>query len=198
MKIGIFILPPSILKNKILIEKKHIKKKFGNQTYLSHPPHLTIFVFETEKKNEKNIKKIKTFKHKGKIKFKLKNLSLFKNDISTNQTTVFYKVKKSRNHNSFQKKIIEIFSYFIDSLPKDSTFKNDAMNENYLKYGYPFIGINWKPHFTLASVNKTVVKNTYFKSLLHQKIEFEFVVKQIGIYRISGDKHTLINRINII
>ena len=151
-----------------------------------------------KKKNEINIKKIKTLKHKSKITFKLQNLSLFKNDISTNKTTVFYKVKKSKNHNSFQKKIIEIFSYFIHSLPKDSMFNNDAMNENYLKYGYPFIGINWKPHFTLASVNNTVVKNTYFKSLLEQKIEFEFIAKHIGIYRISGDKHTLINRINII
>lgn len=198
MKIGVFVLPPTILKNKILIEKNQIKKKFGNQTYLSHPPHLTIFVFETEKKYEKNIKKIKTFKNKSNIKFKLTKFSLFKNDISTNKTTVIYRVKKNPNHNSFQKKIIEIFTRYVHSVPRENMFKKKTMNDSYLKYGYPFVGINWKPHFTLASVDKTVVESTYFMSLLEKKIEFQFVAKQIGIYKISGDKHTLINRINII
>ena len=44
-KIAAFIEFNKIITKKILNQKKEIKKKFGNQIYLKHPVHLTLFTF---------------------------------------------------------------------------------------------------------------------------------------------------------
>ncbi len=59
IKLGIFILPNSAIKKKILFLKNNVKKKFGIQTYLNHLPHCTMYVFQTSKRNFKKVKKIK-------------------------------------------------------------------------------------------------------------------------------------------
>tara|TARA_B100000965_G_C19466722_1_gene702211 strand:- start:221 stop:820 length:600 start_codon:yes stop_codon:yes gene_type:complete len=197
MKIGIFLLPPASLKNKILRKKEQIKTKFGNQTYLSHLPHLTVYLFETSNKNIDSLKKIKIFNFKKNIKFTLNNLSLFENDIKTNKTTIFYKINKHRNHNYFQKGIIDLFHQYL-SLPQEKiNYKNKKMIKSYYNYGYPFIGINWKPHFTIASISKKTIEDEYFKNLLKTKIKFEFIPKKIAVYKILGNKHILLNFIKI-
>lgn len=59
IKLGLFIIPEKNLKKKILNLKSEVKKKFGNQTYLNHLPHCTIYVFNTSKKYLNSLKKIK-------------------------------------------------------------------------------------------------------------------------------------------
>ena len=57
IKLGIFILPNSSIKKKILFFKKLCKKNFGVQTYLNHIPHCTMYVLKHQEKF-KEIKKI--------------------------------------------------------------------------------------------------------------------------------------------
>ena len=42
-KIAAFITFEKIFEKKILSHKSIVKKKFGNQIYLNHPVHLTLF-----------------------------------------------------------------------------------------------------------------------------------------------------------
>ena len=51
-KIAAFIEFDKKITQKILNQKKIVKKKFGNQIYLNHPVHLTLFTL-----NVKNIDK---------------------------------------------------------------------------------------------------------------------------------------------
>ena len=62
IKLGIFIIPNQQLKKIILKFKKIVQNQFGNQTYLKHLPHCTLYVFETSKKKSSRNKKNKTFK----------------------------------------------------------------------------------------------------------------------------------------
>ena len=43
IKIAAFIIPKKKMRLKILNLKKKVKINFGNQPYLSHPPHCTLF-----------------------------------------------------------------------------------------------------------------------------------------------------------
>ena len=51
-KIAAFIEFDNRITNKILNQKKIVKKKFGNQIYLNHPVHLTLFTLNIKKINE--------------------------------------------------------------------------------------------------------------------------------------------------
>ena len=46
----VFLIKPNIKnKNKINSFKKNIKNKFGNQLYLDHFPHITLFTIKVKK-----------------------------------------------------------------------------------------------------------------------------------------------------
>ena len=48
-KIAAFIEFNKIITKKILNRKKEVEKKFGNQIYLKHPVHLTLFTIHINK-----------------------------------------------------------------------------------------------------------------------------------------------------
>ena len=65
INIGAFIEFDKKINNKVLGYKKKVKNKFGNQIYLDHPVHSTLFTIKIKKiselkkiyKNDINIKK---------------------------------------------------------------------------------------------------------------------------------------------
>ena len=58
----VFLIKPNIkIKNKINKYKKNIKNKFGNQLYLDHFPHITLFTIKVKKKFIINKKIISDF-----------------------------------------------------------------------------------------------------------------------------------------
>ena len=62
-KIAAFIEFDKKITRKILNQKQIVKKKFGNQIYLNHPVHLTLFTI-----NIKNINKLrKIYSNKKKV-----------------------------------------------------------------------------------------------------------------------------------
>ena len=48
-KVAAFIKFDKKIEKKILQQKKLVKKRFGNQTYLNHPVHLTLFTLNIKK-----------------------------------------------------------------------------------------------------------------------------------------------------
>ena len=91
IKLGIFILPNSSIKKKILFFKNYVKKNFGVQTYLNHIPHCTMYVFETSKKNLKEIKKVDQILIKRKKSFEIDKTDIFFNDPITKKNTYIIK-----------------------------------------------------------------------------------------------------------
>ena len=54
-KIAAFIKFNKKIENKILFQKKKVKDLFGDQTYLNHPVHLTLFTLKIKKISELKI-----------------------------------------------------------------------------------------------------------------------------------------------
>ena len=94
-KIAAFIEFDKKITKKILNQKKIVKKKFGNQIYLNHPVHLTLFTL-----NIKNINKLKKiYINKNKIQSKPFSINvtrqgIFYNDLLTGDHTILYHIKK--------------------------------------------------------------------------------------------------------
>ena len=79
MLIGFFIEPEKKLKKIILGYKKITKKNYGDQIYLAHPPHLTLFTIRLKKKFLKNkiIQISKFIKKYKKIKINITKVNFF-------------------------------------------------------------------------------------------------------------------------
>lgn len=195
IKLGIFILPNSSIKKKILFFKKNVKKNFGVQTYLNHIPHCTMYVFETSKKNLKEIKKVDQILIKRKKSFEIDKTDIFFNDPITKKNTYIIKLKKNLFLNNLQKMIVDLFSKF--ALKKKQRFNDKLMNKNYKLFGYPFIKSNWKPHFTIASISMKKNQKNFINKFKLINIRRKQSLKNIFLYQIKKDKHKLICKIKI-
>tara|TARA_A100001015_G_C14703769_1_gene599311 strand:+ start:82 stop:672 length:591 start_codon:yes stop_codon:yes gene_type:complete len=195
IKLGIFILPNSAIKKKILFLKNDVKKKFGIQTYLNHLPHCTMYVFQTSKKNIKNIKKIACISVKKKKSFEVNKTDIFINDPITKKNTYIIKVKKNVFLSTLQKMVLNLFSKY--ALKKKEGLSNKLMNKNSKLFGYPFIGTNWKPHFTIASISKSKNQKNFINNFKTINIKTKQSLKSISLYQIKKDKHRFICKIKI-
>ena len=195
VKLGAFIIPDKKLKKIILKLKKIVKKRFGNQTYLNHLPHCTLYVFETNKKNLQEIKQIKYLKKKGDNLFYTKNTKIFLNDPLTKKNTYIVNINKNKFLNNLQVQVIKTFNKY--SQKKKLKFKNKRMQNNYRLYGYPFIKLNWKPHFTIASISLKKDQSEFVKKFRKYKVSYKQVLSNIFVYQIKKDKHNLISKIKI-
>ena len=195
VKLGAFIIPDKKLKKIILKLKKIVKKRFGNQTYLNHLPHCTLYVFETNKKNLQEIKKIKYLKKKGDNLFYTKNTKIFLNDPLTKKNTYIVNINKNKFLNNLQVQVLKTFNKY--SQKKKLKFKNKRMQNNYRLYGYPFIKLNWKPHFTIASISLKKDQSEFVKKFRKYKVSYKQVLSNIFVYQIKKDKHNLISKIKI-
>lgn len=195
VKLGAFIIPDKKLKKIILKLKKIVKKRFGNQTYLNHLPHCTLYVFETNKKNLQEIKQIKYLKKKGDNLFYTKNTKIFLNDPLTKKNTYIVNINKNKFLNNLQVQVLKTFNKY--SQKKKLKFKNKRMQNNYRLYGYPFIKLNWKPHFTIASISLKKDQSEFVKKFRKYKVSYKQVLSNIFVYQIKKDKHNLISKIKI-
>lgn len=195
IKIGLFIHPNYSIKKIIKNLKKKVKRSFGSQTYLEHPAHCSIYVFNTNVTNFNEIKKIKNLTTPKNKSFRIKKTDIFFNDPITKKNTFFLKIEKNTFLKKLQKSTLNVYSKY--SIKKKVIFKDKIMNKNYKNYGYPFISINWKPHFTIASISKKKDQIKFIKDFKKMSIRKRQILKSIYLYRIKGNKHQLLCKVKI-
>ncbi len=190
-KIAAFIEFDKKITKKILDQKKLVKKRFGNQIYLNHPVHLTLFTINI--KNISELKKI--YKNHNKKQSKpfhiyLTKPGIFFNDPLTKGHTFFYHISKNKNISDIQIRNLKKINKNIDVIKKKTNlFQNTILKNNYYKYGFPFAGKVWIPHTTIASIRNLKNNNKYISQFLLSKIKLKFIVRKIKFYKIVKDRH---------
>tara|TARA_Y100000389_G_scaffold204564_1_gene258011 strand:- start:1907 stop:2512 length:606 start_codon:yes stop_codon:yes gene_type:complete len=197
-KIAAFINFNKTFENKVLLQKRKIKKLFGKQIYLDHPVHLTLFTLNIEKITSlRNIYNKKKINYKKKLEIKVNSTGIFTNDPLTNGHTLFYGLKKNLLLKSIQMKHLQKINNKIKVLKKKSNeFKSPILKKNYNKYGFPFAGKIWIPHITVASLKKIDEKHVFIKNFLKIKIDHKILIKNIEFYKISNNKHHFLFKTN--
>ena len=190
MNLVALIKPKKKFYNEVMSLKKLVGKKFGNQTYLKHLPHITIFDLKISKSkitaNHKNKIQIKHFK-KSKLRLILKKRYFFKSDPITNKTTFVIFLKKTLILKAIQTKLLDRFKSI--KLNKKFKFKDKNLTINSVKYGYPFVKKNWKPHLTIVSIDKKYSKDTIFTKFLNNKKKFYEYFEFVYFYEFYKNKH---------
>ena len=190
-KIAAFIEFNNRINKKILTQKKIVSKRFGDQIYLNHPVHLTLFTLKIKKIS--GLKKIYINNQKKIDKSYTINISspdIFLNDALTGGHTIFYKIKKTKKISEIQlthlKKVnnnIEVFKNDINQL------KIPILKRNYIKYGFPFVGKVWIPHTTIASIKNIKPNHSFVNKFLRSKMNLKCLFNEIKFYKIIKDKH---------
>ena len=190
-KIAAFIEFNEIIRNKILLQKKKVKKKFGKQFYLNHPVHLTLFTLNIKKISElKNIYLNKVSKNTRQISIYVTRAGIFFNDPLTNGHTFFYHIRKTKKIKEIQLKHLKKINNKINVLKNNSNaFKIPILKKNYKKFGFPFSGKVWIPHTTIASIKGIRKNDKFVKEFLSSKIKLKSQVNEIKFYKIRNDKH---------
>jgi 2'-5' RNA ligase len=193
MKIGIFLEPKSNIKRSITYWKNQFKKKYKNATYLHHPIHLTVFTLDVNSSFLKDIKSSKInlnlIKNK-KLNLKILSSDCFYSDPISNNNTLHFKVKKNKNLNDFQIRMINFLKDYRIFKNKKYDFQNLKLNSNMKKYGYPFLHNNWLPHFTICSINKKNLNDELSKKFLKSKLSSKIIISKYSLWLIENEKHT--------
>ena len=197
MMIGIFIEPNNQLKKYIVKWKKRINKKFTRTKLTSHPPHSTIYYANLTK--DRDILKVleKTLKTINSFRISVNKTLIFYDDKLTGGDTLCLSINKNNKLFQIQKKIAENLKFFL----KKNLNRNDKLTSKPLitsqrKYGYPFVGGHWLPHFTIGSI-KNKRNSSEFKQFVEERIKFMNNVSHISVWKISGNNHILIKRFKL-
>lgn len=198
MKLVALIKPKGEILKEIKYFKKKIFEEIGSQTYLDHLPHVTIFSIDIIKMhiNEKHKKKINLKKIKKKdLVLSVKKRHYFNNDPLTKKITFAIFFKKNSTLSLIQKVLLKNFKGILN-FKKKRIIKNN-FDKNYNLYGYHFVNNSWKPHCTIASVNKNNSKFYTFKQFLKNKKTFSEKFKYIYFYEYKRGKHKYLWRSEI-
>ena len=194
--IGIFLEPNKQLKKIIIKWKKNLKKKNIKGKFINHPPHSTIFIANIRNKKKLFLVLEKTIADFKKFKITINKTSVFKSDLFTGGDTIYLNIKKNKKLLLLQKKIANKLRTLVNEKSKNMKFKNKLLDNSQKKYGFPFVGNHWKPHFTVASVKNFIEMNDY-KIFRKLKINLKNEINKIVIWRIIGNNHIKLKEIKL-
>ena len=192
MKIALFLEPDRHIKRIIAYWKNQFKNQFKNAIYLNHPIHLTLFTLDVKSTFIKDIMYNKVNFNYDKIKkFEIDILGsfCFYNDPITKLNTLHYKVNKNKNLNNFQISVLKDLKNYKISNKKNYKFGKESLNKNFQDFGYPFLGSNWLPHFTICSINKKDLDNELIKRFFNSKLSSKIFISKYSFWLIDDEKH---------
>jgi 2'-5' RNA ligase len=194
IKLGVLYIPEEDLINDVNSLKKFFKEKTDKSMYLNHLVHSTIYVLNIEPNRLNYL--IEEFESLKKVlsplNAEITNWRVFENDILTNLNTLCLEIEKNKDLKVLQEKVVKSLFKF-HSKKMNNNFKGGFKDSND-KYGYPFIGNHWTPHFTIGSLEIHVNKiSKYSEGLFNFPKEFK--INNLCLFEIKEDSHLLIKKI---
>ena len=194
--IGIFLEPNKKIRKVIIKWKKNLKKKNIKGKFINHPPHSTIFFANIRNKKKLFLILEKIIADFKQFKITINKTSVFKNDLFTGGDTIYLNIKKNKKLFLLQKKIANNLRPLVNKKSKNIKFKNNLLGSSQKKYGFPFVGNHWIPHFTIGSVKNFIEMNDY-KTFRKLKINLKYEIYKISIWEIIGNKHIKLKEIKL-
>lgn len=191
VKYAIFIEPQGPLLELIQNWKKLCVKEFPGAPYLSHPPHSTL-LFTHFKSSEKVRELLKVASQTMKT-FSLVSAQtvVFENDaLAGGGHTLAVRANANPSLFDFQVQLAESVITEIelnrDTLPE--VLNHGPFAKSFSRYGFPFVGQHWIPHFSIASI-PAERSHSLIQDFESQKFSIEQQVDEFSLWEIKGDEH---------
>jgi hypothetical protein len=192
LKYAIFIEPEGLLREHILAQKKSLERQFESPIYCSHPPHCTLIVGRYCKPQA----------WLGELRCAVGSIEAF--DVHTHGYHVFYddaiaggghtvvvRVDLSPALLGLQQCVADLFSSKRNNpegLSDCEIFPAGPLRRSCERFGFPFVGAHWIPHFTIASM-KVTRDAKFLKSMISMPAVFTTHVSRVSLWEVNGDWH---------
>src|SRR3989344_4277367 len=161
MNVYVIALEPEKRLGKLIDnQKKQVKYIAGDQIYLNHPPHITLYVLLSDEDEIKNIIG-RISENTRKINVQIKDLNVFRDDFKTKCDTIFYEFFENEKLKKMHDYVVSLLSELDESIEK-----------------FPFMGDDWHPHMTIASIQKDK-SGIIYKKLAGNKINGDFIMENL-------------------
>jgi len=191
LSIAVFIQPSKNFGLEIHRWKKRVQSELNDQPYVLDPPHLTLINLEiqNEKKALNTISEIS--KNLNPIELLINTTGVFWNDMLTGGHTIYFGIKNNKALKTLQKIIAEKLSVYTED--KDNSINKHKLDEPFLssqkKYGSPFVGGHWIPHFSISSLH-TKKDHPIINDFLLLKPNFKCIANKLSVWHINNNNHT--------
>lgn len=196
--------PESVLDEAIRRAKSKTRAIAGDQTYLSHPPHLTFYVSafgSVDQILDRCATVVSTWK---KPKLKIQGWHVFQGDVLTGSQTLVCEIADEclKALRSYQAELIQEISGHRSVELSSRRYRpyfdsfSIARQQAVESVGYPFVGEDWIPHLTIASIEPSRWESVW-EQLEPEPPTGEFECTQLTLYTLEGDFPKLYREITI-
>ena len=197
MSLAVFLLPEGEFALELVSWKEKVEKQYPKQPYTMHPSHMTLINMKVNNE-EDGIAAISTLSNStNSFEITVNRQDVFWNDTITGGHTLFFGVEKNDNLHDLQILIAEALQEVRKNVPPPNYLSgNKQVLESYNKYGFPFTGDHWIPHFSVSSlrIKKTDPIIVDFLSMTKQ---YHFTANKISLWRVDNDEHTLLKTVHL-
>jgi hypothetical protein len=197
---GIFIEPTGQLRETIVCLKARVEGLLPAQTYASHPPHCTLLAGRYNLSGAWQKLLAEELSEVSPFKIQTAGFFCFHHDkLAGGGHTVAIKAEPSPSLFALQRQIAECFKRWWQAEADDSRdtlLQQEPFATSQARYGFPFVGPHWIPHFTIASL-KVGLDAPILRELLACEARFEFLVDRVSAWEIEGDDHLKLCDLNL-
>ena len=188
--LALFIEPQGSLRETLGERKRWLEKNMPGQAYCSHPPHCTL-LFSSYDPATAWLEKLRT------TVATLPNFEMettawleFPNDaLAGGGHTVAYRSPLSSSLATLQMTVAHVLAPFRPlGQPPHPLAQIEPFAGSLQKYGFPFVGTHWIPHFTIGSP-KVAAHSPLLVQLMSGPATHRFSVRSISLWRVDDDHH---------
>lgn len=190
VRTAIFIEPRGTLRRSLLERKAVLEQTMPGQAYTRHPPHSTLLFGDYGSPElwtdqlRSAVNSLPTFP------LATDAWQEFPNDLQADGGhTVAYRVKLSPELLRLQLTIAEVVAPFRRPLPIPHPLADrEPFASSLLRFGFPFVGPHWIPHFTIGSP-RVPANDPLLKTLMAGSAAHEEQINCVSVWRVTADHH---------
>ncbi len=197
---ALFIEPQGGVREHILAQKEIVRQDCENPVYCSHPSHCTLIVGRYHSPKgwlgvlRRVVRAVPSFG------VQVRGYQVFYDDLlAGGGHTVVVRVEPSPALLRLQRGVAGVLALEQDeefTAEKINMFSTEPLRLSYRRYGFPFVGSHWIPHFTIASL-KVRRNSRLIKALVSTPVNFDMPVNQISLWKVDGDVHEKLSTLRL-
>jgi len=191
----IALIPDEVLYGRINALKVEVFSQVGEQLYVKDEPHVTLGVVNVNESGnwyDSLEQKTRSLRLKP-ARLCMDDWILFKDDVITNRHTVACGFDEAcvAELKKIQLSVFDAVSFFkqervVDRYEKMYGSLPSIMRQNVDTYGYPFVGDIWRPHVSVAAIERTQFESVWLD--LKQKFPCgQYGVKSLRVYDLNEE-----------
>ncbi len=193
-KYAVFLEPSGDLRELIVAQKEKIRSELPSQPYCDHPPHCTLYVSFLKEEPSAWLPVLQSaLQSETAFHIDIIGTHIFYDDpLTQGGHTLIFRIAASKTLRNMQMAVCEALSSFVDtdSINEHQTplTRREPYKTSIQRYGFPFCGTHWIPHFSVASL-QTQRTHQLITDFADIKATFRSDINLVSAWQINGESH---------